>query len=187
MARIDEIAPDLYRVSIYVPQFDLQFNHFLIKDDEPLLFHTGMRRMFPEVRDAIAKADRPGRAALDQLEPFRGGRVRRAERVARGRASRAGDLQPGGRRRQHRGLRRSPAARPHEGRRDRDRPAPVPVRADAAPAARLGRRRAVRGEIGRAPVLRPVPSDRRRRTGHVRGRAGPVGCRRSRPTRRIRC
>src|SRR5678815_2206166 len=54
MARIDEIAPDLYRVSVYAPQFDLQFNHFLIKDDEPLLFHTGMRRMFPEVRDAVA-------------------------------------------------------------------------------------------------------------------------------------
>jgi flavorubredoxin len=54
MARIDEIAPDLYRVSIYAPQFDLQFNHFLIRDDEPLLFHTGMRGMFPEVRDAIA-------------------------------------------------------------------------------------------------------------------------------------
>jgi hypothetical protein len=35
MARIDEIAPDLYRVSIYSPQFDLQFNHFLIKDNEP--------------------------------------------------------------------------------------------------------------------------------------------------------
>ena len=60
MARIDEIAPDLYRVSLYAPQFDLQFNHFLIKDDEPLLFHTGMRRMFPEVRDAVAKLiDRP--------------------------------------------------------------------------------------------------------------------------------
>lgn len=55
MARIDEIAPDLYRISIYASQFDLQFNHFLIKDDEPLLFHTGMRRMFPEVRDAVAR------------------------------------------------------------------------------------------------------------------------------------
>jgi flavorubredoxin len=59
MARIDEIAPDLYRVSIYMPQFDLQFNHFLIKDDEPLLFHTGMRRMFPEVRDAVAQVIDP--------------------------------------------------------------------------------------------------------------------------------
>jgi len=28
MARIDEIAPDLYRVSVYLPQIDLQFNHF---------------------------------------------------------------------------------------------------------------------------------------------------------------
>jgi flavorubredoxin len=55
MARIDEIAPDVYRVSIYAPQFDLQFNHFLIKDEEPLLFHTGMRRMFPEVRDVVAR------------------------------------------------------------------------------------------------------------------------------------
>jgi flavorubredoxin len=52
--RIDEVAPDLYRISLYVPQFDLQFNHFLVKDDEPLLFHTGMRGMFPAVRDAVA-------------------------------------------------------------------------------------------------------------------------------------
>ena len=59
MARIDEIAPDVYRVSLYVSQFDLQFNHFLIRDDEPLLFHTGMRRMFPEVRDAVAKVIDP--------------------------------------------------------------------------------------------------------------------------------
>ena len=55
MAQIDEIAQDLYRVSLYVPDFDLQFNHFLVRDDEPLLFHTGMRRMFPEVRDAVAR------------------------------------------------------------------------------------------------------------------------------------
>jgi len=54
-ARIDEIAPDLYRISVYVPAFDLQFNHFLVKDDEPLLFHTGMRGMFPAVREAVAK------------------------------------------------------------------------------------------------------------------------------------
>jgi flavorubredoxin len=53
-ARIDEVATDLYRISLYVPQFDLQFNHFLIRDDEPLLFHTGMRGMFPEVREAVA-------------------------------------------------------------------------------------------------------------------------------------
>jgi flavorubredoxin len=53
-ARIDEVATDLYRISLYVPQFDLQFNHFLIRDEEPLLFHTGMRSMFPAVREAVA-------------------------------------------------------------------------------------------------------------------------------------
>ena len=54
MARIDEIATDLFRISVFVPDIQLQFNHFLIRDDEPLLFHTGMRRMFPEVREALA-------------------------------------------------------------------------------------------------------------------------------------
>jgi flavorubredoxin len=54
VARIDEIAADLYRITVYAPQIDLQFNHFLVRDDQPLLFHTGMRRMFPEVREAVA-------------------------------------------------------------------------------------------------------------------------------------
>jgi flavorubredoxin len=53
--RIDEVAPNLYRISLYMKEFDLQFNHFLVKDDEPLLFHTGMRGMFPLLHDAVAK------------------------------------------------------------------------------------------------------------------------------------
>ncbi len=52
--RIDEVAPDLYRICVHVPTIDLQFNHFLVRDEEPLLFHTGMRGMFPLVRDAVA-------------------------------------------------------------------------------------------------------------------------------------
>lgn len=55
MTRIDEIAPDLFRLSIYVQRFDLQFNHFLIRDDEPLLFHTGMRSMFPQMHEAVSR------------------------------------------------------------------------------------------------------------------------------------
>jgi flavorubredoxin len=55
MAKIDEIAPDLFRISVFVPEINLQFNHFVVRDDEPLLFHTGMRRMFPEVREAVAR------------------------------------------------------------------------------------------------------------------------------------
>jgi flavorubredoxin len=54
MATVTEIAPEVFRISIYVPQFDLQFNHFLVRDDEPLLYHTGMRGMFPLVREAVA-------------------------------------------------------------------------------------------------------------------------------------
>lgn len=54
MAKVQEIAPDLYRISIYVPEFDLQFNHFLVRDEEPLLFHTGYKRFFPELREAVA-------------------------------------------------------------------------------------------------------------------------------------
>jgi flavorubredoxin len=54
-ARIDEIAPDLFRICLYVPDFDLQFNHFLVRDDEPLLFHTGMRGMFPAMHEAVAR------------------------------------------------------------------------------------------------------------------------------------
>jgi len=59
VAQIDEIARDVYRISIHVPQFDLQFNHFLVRDEEPLLFHTGMRGMFPQVREALAKVIDP--------------------------------------------------------------------------------------------------------------------------------
>jgi len=54
MPIITEIAPDTYRISIYVRELDLQFNHFLVKDDEPLLFATGLRAMFPLLREAVA-------------------------------------------------------------------------------------------------------------------------------------
>jgi flavorubredoxin len=59
IARVTEIAPDHYAISIYVPEFNLRFNHFLIKDDEPLLFHTGMKQMFPLVREAVARVVDP--------------------------------------------------------------------------------------------------------------------------------
>jgi flavorubredoxin len=59
--RIDEIAPDVYRLSTYIAKIDLQFNQFLVNDDEPLLYHTGLRGMFPLVRDAIATVVDPAR------------------------------------------------------------------------------------------------------------------------------
>lgn len=50
---VTEIAPDLYRISTYVPEINLQFNQFLVNDDQPLLFHSGLKAMFSQVHDAV--------------------------------------------------------------------------------------------------------------------------------------
>ncbi len=50
-----EIADDIYRISTFVPDAGMSFNQFVIKADEPLLFHTGMRALFPLVSDAVDK------------------------------------------------------------------------------------------------------------------------------------
>jgi flavorubredoxin len=59
MTTVNEIAPDVYRISVFVPEINLQFNHFLIKDEEPLLYHTGLRGMFPLVQEAVARIIQP--------------------------------------------------------------------------------------------------------------------------------
>ncbi|RLA33033.1 MAG: MBL fold metallo-hydrolase [Gammaproteobacteria bacterium] len=53
--RIDEIAQDLFRISTPVTAIPggFTFNQFLVQDDEPLLFHTGLRGLFPLVSEAI--------------------------------------------------------------------------------------------------------------------------------------
>ena len=61
MYKINEIAPDLYRISIFAPQFNIQFNHFLIKDDEPLLYHAGLQGMFPLLQEAIKTLIEPAK------------------------------------------------------------------------------------------------------------------------------
>lgn len=55
--RVHEIADGVFRLSTFVPEVGptgLTFNQFLVTGDEPLLFHTGLRRMFPLVREAVA-------------------------------------------------------------------------------------------------------------------------------------
>ena len=54
---VAEVARGIYRINTAIdipggPPFS--FNQYLIDDDEPLLFHTGPRRLFPLVREAIA-------------------------------------------------------------------------------------------------------------------------------------
>lgn len=57
--RISEIADGIYRLSTFVPDIappaGFTFNQFLVLGDAPLLFHTGLRRMFPLVRDALSR------------------------------------------------------------------------------------------------------------------------------------
>ena len=74
---IYEIAPDLFRLSIYVPDFDMQFNHFLVRDEEPVLFHAGLKGMFPALREAVAKII--DEAPSHRLEPLRVRRNRGAQ------------------------------------------------------------------------------------------------------------
>ncbi|HVA05669.1 MAG TPA: hypothetical protein VNG12_02900 [Acidimicrobiales bacterium] len=55
--RIDEIADRIYRFSTFVPDIGptgFTFNQYLIVDEEPLLFHTGLHHSFPAVTEAIA-------------------------------------------------------------------------------------------------------------------------------------
>ena len=55
-AQVDQIADRIYRISTFVPDIGptgFTFNQFLVDADEPLLYHTGMRQLFPIVRDAV--------------------------------------------------------------------------------------------------------------------------------------
>lgn len=56
---VDEVADGVFRISTPVPMDGVPggftFNQYLVLDDEPLLFHTGLRRLFPAVREAVAR------------------------------------------------------------------------------------------------------------------------------------
>lgn len=54
MAQITEVAPDLFRMTTFLAPFDLQFSQFLVRDEQPLLFHTGPRALFADVHTAVA-------------------------------------------------------------------------------------------------------------------------------------
>ena len=56
---VHEIAEGIYRINTPVALPDgagaFNFNQYLIADDESLVFHTGPRRMFPLVSEAVGK------------------------------------------------------------------------------------------------------------------------------------
>nr|MBA3768680.1 MBL fold metallo-hydrolase [Acidobacteriota bacterium] len=53
---VHEICEDIYRINtpLSVVPGGFSFNQYLIMDDEPLLFHTGPRKLFPLVSEAVA-------------------------------------------------------------------------------------------------------------------------------------
>ncbi len=55
--RVDEVARGIYRIStpLDVIPGGFTFNSYLIADEEPLLFHTGYRKLFPVTVEAIGK------------------------------------------------------------------------------------------------------------------------------------
>lgn len=63
--KISEIADGIYRLSTFVPDLappaGFTFNQFLVLGDEPLMFHTGLRKMFALNRDALSRIIPPER------------------------------------------------------------------------------------------------------------------------------
>jgi flavorubredoxin len=63
MARVDEVAAGIYRISTWVPQVGITVNQFLIEDDYPALIHTGVYPLYEAVRTAVAEVIDPARLA----------------------------------------------------------------------------------------------------------------------------
>ena len=55
MVSTTEIAKDVFRIAIFVPEINLEFSHFVVRDEEPLLFHAGLRGMFPVLREQVSR------------------------------------------------------------------------------------------------------------------------------------
>lgn len=55
--KVEEIAPDIFRLSTLIPDAapgGFTFNQFLVRDEQPFLFHTGLRQLHPLVSGAVA-------------------------------------------------------------------------------------------------------------------------------------
>jgi flavorubredoxin len=53
--RIAEVAPGIHQLMTHVPEMNFSFNQYLVTGDEPLLFHTGPRQLFPLISAAVAE------------------------------------------------------------------------------------------------------------------------------------
>lgn len=69
---VHEIADGIYRINtpVQLPGGAFSFNQYLIADEEPMIFHTGLRRMFGFVREAIAAVLAPEKLRYVGLSHF---------------------------------------------------------------------------------------------------------------------
>jgi flavorubredoxin len=72
---VHEIANGIYRISTPLPPSvvpgGFSFNQYLVVDNEPLLFHTGLRKLFPSISEAVARVmpvDRLGYISFSHFE-----------------------------------------------------------------------------------------------------------------------
>jgi flavorubredoxin len=61
MARIDQVADGIYRISVFEPEKRISFNQFVIDDERPTLIHTGQYPIYDEVRAAMSHVLDPSR------------------------------------------------------------------------------------------------------------------------------
>ena len=60
-AKVIEIVPNVFRISTFHPEFGIQFNQFLVADEEPFIMHTGMKKMFPTTLEGVSSILDPGK------------------------------------------------------------------------------------------------------------------------------
>ena len=163
---INEIADGIFRLSTFVPDIappqGFTFNQFLIRGDEPMLFHAGLRLMFPTVRDAVSQLIKPEQLrwiAFGHVEADECGALNEWLATAPHGRSRARPYRLHGVAERH----GRPSAATTRGRRSHrsGRQARALPR-HAAHSPRLGGRRHLRGKHQDAAVRRPVHPSRER-------------------------
>jgi flavorubredoxin len=60
-SKVTEVAPDTFRISTFNPDYGIQINQYLIRDDEPFLMHTSFKKMFPVTLEGIATVIDPAK------------------------------------------------------------------------------------------------------------------------------
>jgi flavorubredoxin len=60
-SNVTEVATDVYRISTFHPDYQIQINQYLVNDEQPFLMHTGLRKMFEITRDGVASVVDPSK------------------------------------------------------------------------------------------------------------------------------